>query len=239
MAARVGTGVTGTADTSGSSIAAAAKSTTTGNMLAVWIKWEVAATPQVSSVTDTAGNTFVEVTEKSHTSGDPRGSLYYALNITGNAANVVTANFGSASPEYRRIIVEEFSGIATSSATDGSVQTSDGTGTTYTTADITTSQSGLVVMGVGGFTSLSAWSGTAGNPDFTVGATVSDGALVYLISGSAQTVTPGASATGSDRWVTVAQAFKDAAGGGGRTTKNTRSAPLGIEVGMNWRGGNL
>lgn len=28
-------------------------------------------------------------------------------------------------------------------------------------------------------------------------------------------------------------------GGGGRTTKNTRSAPLGIEVGMNWRGGNL
>lgn len=25
--------------------------------------------------------------------------------------------------------------------------------------------------------------------------------------------------------------------GGGRTTKNTRSAPLGIEVGMNWRGG--
>lgn len=215
MASRVGTGVVGFGDTSGNSIASAAKSTTTGNFLAVYIKWEVAATPIVTSVTDTAGNTFVEVVEASHASGDPRGALYYAENITGNASNVVTANFGSGSPEYRRIIVEEFSGIATSSSTDGSVQTNNGTGTAYSTADITTSQSGLVVLGVSGYTSLSSWSGTPGTPDFSVGATASDAGLLYLISGSAQTVTPAADAAGSDRWVAIAQAFNGAGSGGG------------------------
>lgn len=36
-----------------------------------------------------------------------------------------------------------------------------------------------------------------------------------------------------DNW--RAQAISDRGGGGGRTTKNTRSAPLGVEVGMGWR----
>jgi hypothetical protein len=31
-------------------------------------------------------------------------------------------------------------------------------------------------------------------------------------------------------------AMGNAAAGGGRTTKNTRSNPLGVEIGMNWQG---
>lgn len=238
MAARVGTGVTGTNDGHVSSLAAAAKSTTTGNALFVFIKWENQAAPIVTSVTDTAGNTYVEASEFSHPTGsEPSGSLYYALDITGNASNVVTVNFSGTTNLYNRILVEEFSGVATSSATDGSVQTNSGTGTSYSTSNISTSQSGLVVLGVAGYTSLSSWSGTPGTPDFSVGATRSDCGLLYLISGSSQTVTPAASATGSDRWVAIAQAFKDAAPAG-RTTKNTLAAPLGTEIGMNWRGGD-
>lgn len=241
MAARVGTGVTGASDGDTSALSATAKSTTTGNALIVFVKWENAASEQVTSVTDTAGNTYTQITEFTHSSGtEPAGALFAAYNITGNASNVTTVNF-SAAPAilYSRVMVEEFSGLATSSVEDGTVQTNSGTGTSYSTSNITTSQAGLVVLGVGGFTTLSSWSGTPGTPDFTVGATGSDCGLLYLISGSAQTVTPAASATGSDKWVAIAQAFKDAGGGGGRTTKNTRSAPLGIEVGMNWRGGNL
>lgn len=41
----------------------------------------------------------------------------------------------------------------------------------------------------------------------------------------------------STGWTVVSAALKPSGGGGGRTTKNTRSAPLGIEAGMNWRGG--
>lgn len=217
MAARVGTGVTGASDGDTSALAAAAKSTTTGNMLVVFVKWENSASPDIDSVTDTAGNTYEEITEFTHSSGvEPAGALFAAYNITGNASNVTTVNF-SAAPAilFSRVIVEEFSGLATSSTKDGTVQTNSGTGTSYSTSNISTSQAGLVVLGVGGFTSLSSWSGTPGTPDFTVGATASDAALLYLISSSAQTVTPAASATGSDKWVAIAQAFKDAGGGGG------------------------
>lgn len=228
-AARVGTGVSaagGGGDVS--SLAAPAKAMTTGNTVIVFIKWENAAPAVVTSVTDTAGNTYTEITEFAHSTGtEPAGSLYYSTNITGNASNVVTVNF-SAAPAilWSHIMVEEFSGLATSSVTDGAVQTNSGTGTSYSTADITTSQSGLVVLGVGGYTNLSSWSGTAGNPDFTVGVTDSDSAILYLISGSAQTVTPAASATGSDRWVAIAQAFKDAGGGGGATVRTL--LPMGV-----------
>lgn len=43
--------------------------------------------------------------------------------------------------------------------------------------------------------------------------------------------------TGSTSRALGAVAFKEATGGGGRTTKNTLAAPLGMEIGMNWRGG--
>lgn len=218
-AARVGTGVTGSNDGHVATLAAAAKSTTAGNALFVWVKWENNAAPCMTSVTNVGGDTFTELVDFSHGTGaEPSGSLYYALNIAGNAADVVTANFSCGSNLYNRILVEEFSGIATSSATDGSIQTNTGNGTSYSTANISTSQSGLVVMGVSGFTALSSWSGTPGTPDFSVGATGSDCGLLYLISGSSQTVTPAASATGSDKWVAAAQAFKDTGGGGGGAT---------------------
>lgn len=213
MAARVGTGVTGATDFGGTTVVSAAKTTTSGNMLFAIVKWETAAT--ISTIVDTAGNTYVLAGSLNFGSSDPVGSLYYAENITGNASNVVTVTFSSSAAEYRRIVVEEFSGLATSSSTDGAAQTNSGTGTSYSTADITTTQSGLVVLGVCGYTTLSSWSGTPGNPDFTVGAVASDTGFLYLISGSAQTVTPAASATGSANWVAIARAWKDAGGGGG------------------------
>jgi hypothetical protein len=216
MAARVGTGTSGNGQAESGTVSAVAKAMTSGNLVIVFVKWEAIATPNVTSVTDTAGNTYIEIAELSHASGDPRCAFYYAANITGHAANVVTANFGSVATTWRRIVVEEFSGLATASPLDGSQQTNSGTGTTYTTSNISTSQSGLVIMGVGGFTNLSSLSGTAGTPDFTIGANESDTFFAYLISGSSQTVTPGASATGSDRWVAIAQAFKDAGAGGAK-----------------------
>lgn len=47
----------------------------------------------------------------------------------------------------------------------------------------------------------------------------------------------GTQATASAGFGAIALALELTGGGGGRTTKNTRSAPLGIEIGMNWRGG--
>jgi hypothetical protein len=215
MAARVGTGVSGSG-TGVATVATSAKTTTTGNLNVVFVKWEGGGS-SLTSVTDTAGNTYLQIGSTiQHTSLEPYGAMFYCANATGNASNVFTATFSGSTLVFIKIIAEEFSGIATSSVTDGAATTkNDTTSATYSSADITTTTSGLVFMGIAGYTTLSGHSGTAGNPDFTVGATNADTFIAYLISGSAQTVSPGASAAESDRWVVISQAFKDAGGGGG------------------------
>jgi hypothetical protein len=135
--------------------------------------------------------------------------MFYCENATGNAANQITINFAGSGNNYIVIIAEEFSGVQTSSPLDGAATTANtGDGTTYTTGDITTTTAGLVFMGVAGFTGLTSLSGTQGTPDFSIGASDADTFIAYLLSGSAQTVSPGATASGSSRWVAISQAFK-------------------------------
>jgi hypothetical protein len=67
---------------------------------------------------------------------------------------------------------------------------------------------------VGDFNALTGIT-AAGTPTFTLGLTLTDSFEFYLISGSAQTVTPQATVSaGNTRWVFLATAFKDAAAGG-------------------------
>jgi hypothetical protein len=67
----------------------------------------------------------------------------------------------------------------------------------------------MVYMGVGDSGPLSSPTGTDGNPDFTASSVADSCVGFYLLSGSAQTVTPGGNATGRTNWRTIAQAFKD------------------------------
>lgn len=65
--------------------------TTIGNTLAVWVRiGGVGMT--VSTITDTAGNTFTPCTAYTMTSNH-QGQWWYARNITGNAANALTITF--------------------------------------------------------------------------------------------------------------------------------------------------
>jgi hypothetical protein len=117
--------------------------------------------------------------------------------------------------------------------------------------------------GGGGATTLAAGSITPGFPNTLVLAAIvcSDGAdpssinggftiAVHLAAGGAnfgvgiaylvQTTETAANPTwtltsGATYAAAIIANFKTAAGGGGRTTKNTRSAPLGTEVGMGFR----
>ena len=211
MAARVGTGVTGQGDGDSSTIASASKNTTTGNLLTAFVKWE-GNTANFSSIADTAGNTWTQITNITHTNGQLRGGLFYAANITGHATNVVTITFSTVNASWRRIIVEEWSGLTTTSPEDQNEQTvNNGAGSPFDTAAITTTQSGLVVLGVGAFGSLSSVTG-AGSPTFSIAATVSDTTFGYLISSSGQSVTPSITASGGGGDdIEIAQAFKDAA----------------------------
>lgn len=58
---------------------------------------------------------------------------------------------------------------------------------------------------------------------------------IGVSTGAAVDTTKVMSWTGGTFWGMGAMALIAAAGGGGRTTKNTRSAPLGVNVGMGWR----
>lgn len=206
MAERVGTAVTGAGDGSSSSIAAAAKSTSGGNGLCVHVKWEE-TNATLSTITDTAGNTYVFVAQGVHGNGILRSAIAFCTNITGNAANVVTANFSDANPTYRRIQVEECSGLATVTVADASAS-STGSGTSYSTGALSTTRPGVVFAGVGGFTSLTGIT-AGGTPASTLGGTTTDAFNTYLISTQAQSVTPGASANESNDWIMRAIALID------------------------------
>lgn len=212
MAARVGTGVTGQGDGLSDTIAAASKATTTGNLLVVFIKWEIGAgEPTLTGIADTAGNQWVEVAGLVHSNDSLSSGLWYAANITGHAANVVTATFSEPSASYRRVIVEEFSGLALTSVEDQNEQTAVGAGSPFDTAAITTTSAGLVVLGVGAYGALTGVAG-AGTPTFSIAATISDTTFGYLISASGQSVTPSITASGGGGAdIEIAQAFKDAA----------------------------
>lgn len=93
-------------------IASSAMSCASGNPLLVWVAWGKTANATVSSVTDTAGNTYTASTQASayhpaNVNGNyERGQWWYCLNPTGHATNVVTATL-SVAEQYRSIQVLE------------------------------------------------------------------------------------------------------------------------------------
>lgn len=123
---QVGTPVSGQAFNSlGSTVAASAFNLAAGNQVFVSI-FGYDNSFSVSSVTDTAGNTYVLV--DSVTDGNTGQTyIYYCTNAIANASDVVTATWGGSIP-YRYIIVDQWSGGLTSGAKDSSSNKSTGAG---------------------------------------------------------------------------------------------------------------
>jgi hypothetical protein len=84
---------TGIQTTSGTTLSASALNVATGNALAVFVGYFT--TLKTVTVADTAGNTFTVGTSCDE-DGNEHGIWAWAGNVTGNAADVVTATFGAA-----------------------------------------------------------------------------------------------------------------------------------------------
>lgn len=123
----------------GTTVSTSAFSATSGNCIAVAVS-TYENTAVVSSVTDTAGNTYTRVRGDTHSFAGSQ-EIWVAKNITGHASNVVTATFSASVASGRRINVSQFSGRDPSSpvhdsdvgsvtfgtsVTSGSVDGSDG-----------------------------------------------------------------------------------------------------------------
>lgn len=102
---------------------------TAGNLLIA----AVSAIPAMTTISDTAGNTWSGVTGQT---GDPTCELRYAPNCAGGA-NTVTVNFGSGAQPS--LSIGEYSGIAASSPLDKQA-TAVGFGTSASTSGVTTTQ---------------------------------------------------------------------------------------------------
>jgi len=87
-------------------------SVTAGNLIVVATRVN-SVSVTVTSVTDTAGNTYTKI-NSTFTSSVTSFEMWYAWNITGHAANFITANF-SAAVGSRGILAVEFQGVLSSS----------------------------------------------------------------------------------------------------------------------------
>lgn len=121
-----------TGDTASNSIAATwGGNTATGNLSVLGVAWTGSGI-NVSSVTDSQGNTYQSARAKTAaSSGIDYYQIWYAENITGGTTPTVTVNF-SGSATFRRIGMHEVSGLATSGSLD---QTNAGTATSGTTVN--------------------------------------------------------------------------------------------------------
>ena len=142
--AYVNTG-TGTADSSASTIATAATSHTAGNLIVCGVTWS-GSSVTVSSVANTAGDTWAQAASTLNTShASQRTDIWYAMNSAGNASDVTTATF-SANATNRRIICNQYSGIATTSAFDVGSTGYTAAGTSVTSGNMSTSVAESVIF---------------------------------------------------------------------------------------------
>lgn len=138
-----------------SSQATSAFSATTGNLVCVMIRYDESLS--VSSVTDTAGNTYTQAGTTAD-SGAGKLDIWYAKNIAGNASNVVTANL-SGSAAFCVVRAVQYSGLDTSSPLDVTAKGTVASGTTVSTSPAkSTSQADEVVVACGQASTLTgAW----------------------------------------------------------------------------------
>lgn len=109
---------------------------------------QTGGTDNLTSITDDKGNTYTVVSKILDAGNSQYFLLFYRENIT-NAPTTITANF-SPTTAWRRMTLSEFSGLQSSSSTDGST-TKTTTGNTGTDAqssgNITTTANGDLIYG--------------------------------------------------------------------------------------------
>ena len=212
-----GTNQTGSSITS---LASSAVATTTGWLAVVMIRVS-ANTRTISAPTDTANNIYTLLPNTlAGNDADCYLQLAYCENITGNAANVVTAHFSSG--PYDSVLVLYFSGIAASSSLDASTNGA-GNGTSVTSGTFSTGQADEVIVAGMSYGNNNATfsagliAGSTGTLGVTSGASnQGDSGMEYRIVSATQTnVTAAMTIGASQNFLAIGVAtFKMAAAGG-------------------------
>jgi hypothetical protein len=121
-----------------------AKPTSAGNLLVLSASVYVGATNHITSITDSAGNTWSKVNAWSTASHNSDGEMWYAVNASAAATLTVTTHVTTAAS--MALEVDEFSGIATTNPLDQSLGAST-TGTTASAGPLTPGSAGELLVG--------------------------------------------------------------------------------------------
>jgi hypothetical protein len=209
----------------GSSTATPAFTTAAGDLIVVAVGWSAdGGASTVTSVTDTAGNTYSPVTASPQANLGAREQFWYCLAASANAANVITAHF-SQSQTFTTIAAWDVPISGGTAAFDVQAGGNDGGHnniTSFATGSFTTTGTDEIVFAAMvndfGTVTYSAGSGyTLDSGSYTSAEPVSGAEHRTFSStqtGITATMTGGSPADGA----ITAAAFKASAGGGGGGT---------------------
>jgi len=213
-------GVGNYAPAEATTIAAPAANHTSGNLLVVFVGMN-SSSVTVSSIADTAGNTYTKVTSIKDSEINDTIECWYAKNITGNANNVVTATF-SGSVGYRTITVDQYSGCDTSAPLD-QYNTGTGENTAPITGNITTTAANeVLVAGV----YLRAFRTITAGTNYTKRTDASYAASEDRIVSATGTYNATFSLSISTYWVTIIVSFKAGAVAGPAAVGSSMAAKM-------------
>jgi hypothetical protein len=120
------------------------KPTSAGDLLVLSVSLYAGTTNHITSITDSAGNTWVRVNAWSTASHNSDGEMWYAADVAATSGLTVTAHVVTAAS--MAFEVDEFSGIAITSPLDQSAGAST-TGTTASSGPLTPAASGALLIG--------------------------------------------------------------------------------------------
>ena len=169
----------GTETTTATSLTAGFPSaTTTGDLLVLSASVYTGTTNHITSVTDSAGNSWTRIGAFSISSHNSDGEMWYSSNAT-SASTVTVHTASAASVSFE---VQEFAGVAASSPLDASIGSSN-TGTTANSGTVTPTLANELVVGfIAGHATAQSITVTA--PGYTLQPQqTSTGPVASLISG--------------------------------------------------------
>jgi hypothetical protein len=171
-------------------------------MIALAIGWND-TTSAVTSVADTAGNTYVKAVGPTTYTVDLSQVIYYAANINASASNKITVTFNAAaaSPDLR---AAEYSGLSTTAPLDVTAAAT-GKSATASSGSITTSTAYELLVGAGTTSDIF----TSGSSGFAVRVVTGNGnVLEDEIVSTTGSYSAGGTQSTSAEWVMQIAAFK-------------------------------
>jgi len=179
---------------------------TAGNTIVVGVSSYTATRRTVSSITDTAGNTYTRCGNREAGDASHDQEVWVAANILGRANNVITVTF-SGSADWRYVIAAQYSGLSTASPYDaGSGLIVTANGTTHTTNTSVTTAADELCFGW-----FVTWDNpyiySAGSP-YTLRWTQGDSCIVDRVVNSVGTYSITANTSSSNRQACLMRTFK-------------------------------